>query len=90
MAVPCSEIDVPEIRDFTDEQIEAVKWKLNMHRSTASTVVRFMAGLTDKTVASLVVKHKSVVAEPPAPKPQKHHYILDKTPPWHVKKAALH
>ena len=48
LAEECSEIAVPENRDFTDEEIDAVKWKLNMHRSTASSIVRFMAGLSEK------------------------------------------
>ena len=79
MPEECSEIAVPVRSDFTDEEIAAVKWKLNMHRSTASSIVRFMAGLSEKTISSLVVEHKSVVAEPPAPKTKKHQYIVGKS-----------
>ena len=89
-AEECSEIVVPECRDFTDEEIDAVRWKLNMHKSTTSSIVRFMACLSEKTVTSLVVEHKSVVAEPPAPKAIKPKYILGKDKPWYDKKAALH
>ena len=90
LAGECAEIAVPAHRDFTDEEIDAVKWKLNMHRSTTSSIVRFMAGLSEKTVSSLVLEHKSVVAEPPAPKTKKLQYIVGKNPPWHAKRAALH
>ena len=61
-----------------------------MHRSTASSISRFMVCLSEKTVTSIVVEHKSVVAEPPAPKTKKPQYILGKNPPWHAKRAALH
>ena len=67
-AEQCSEIAVPECRHFTDEEIDAVRWKLKMHKSTVSSIARFMARLSEQAVSSLVVRHKSVVAEPPAPK----------------------
>ena len=90
IAGECREIVVTVDGDFTDEEIDAVKWKLNMHRTTASSIVKFMARLSEITVSSLVVEYKSVVAEPPAPKAKKHQYIVGKNPPWHAKKAALH
>ena len=41
-AEECIEIAVPEPRNFTDEEIDAVRWKLNMHKSTANQIARFM------------------------------------------------
>ena len=88
-AEECSEIAVPESRHFTDEEIDAVKRKLNMHKSTDYQIVRFMTRLSTQAVSSLVVAHKSVVAEPPAPKSKKPKYILGRDRPFSERMAAL-
>ena len=53
------------------------------------SIVKLMASLSEKTVSSLVVEHKSVVAEPPAPKSKRIRYIFGKNPKWPVKRAAI-
>ena len=86
----CSTIAVPVLRSYTDEETDAVKWKLNMYRSTASAMSSVMAVLSEKTVAGIVLAHKSFLAEPPAPKANKRCFILGKDPPFTEKRAALH
>ena len=89
-AEECSKRTLPETRAFTDEEIEAVRWKLHMHRNTAYSIARFMACLSEKMISSLVQQHKSVVAEPPAPKTAQGRNILGKDLPWWKKREALH
>ena len=74
-AEQCSEIDVPDCRDFTDEETDAVRWKLHMHKSPKKSIVRFMARLSQEAVSSLVLSHKSVVAESQAPKAKEPNYM---------------
>ena len=68
LAEECCKIAVLETRDFTAEEIDAVRWKLKMHKSTARSIARFMSTLSAQAISRLVVRHKFVVAEPPAPK----------------------
>jgi hypothetical protein len=93
LAEECCEIAVQANRSFTNEEIDAVKWKLKMHRSSVPSIVKLMTGLSDKTLSSVVVEHKSVVAEPPAPTskkiPPSRQYILSRDMPWPVKRTAI-
>ena len=87
---PCSEIAVPQWRDFTDEEVEAVKWKLKMHKSPTSSIVKFMTRLTEASLSRTVTQYKSVVAEPPEPKAKPPKFILGRDKQWCDKKKSLH
>ena len=88
-AEQCSEIAVPKCRDFTVEEINAVRSKLNMHKSSASFIAMFMARLSEHALSSLVESHKSVVAEPPAPMEKQPIFILGKDSKQHLKNGAI-
>ena len=89
VAEQCSEIAVPNCRNFTDEEIDAVRASLNMHKSTASSIVRFMGRLSEQALSSIVVRRRSVVAEPPAPIEKKTQFILARDRTWLSKRNAL-
>ena len=97
LAEECGEIAVPVavpvIRDFTDKEVDAVRWRLNMQKSSRPLVLKVMAILSERTLSRLVVEHTSVVtsavAEPPPPKSKQIRYIFGKNPTWPVKRAAI-
>ena len=67
---------LPVDRDFTSAQIDAVKWKLNMHNSSRLSILRLMAGISETTLSVLVDEHASAVAEPARPRTNRAAYIL--------------